>query len=68
MIQESLQYLRTDEDRWVRTVLIGGILSLLSVLVIPTFLVLGYLPLAHGLMLVGIHLPHPTIPVYQPLG
>jgi len=43
MIQESLQYLRTDEDRWVRTVLIGGILSLLSVLVIPTFLVLGYL-------------------------
>ncbi|WP_049984787.1 DUF4013 domain-containing protein [Halobellus rufus] len=43
MIQESLQYLRTDEDRWVRTVLIGGILSLLSVLVVPTFLVLGYL-------------------------
>ncbi|SFR66151.1 hypothetical protein SAMN04487947_3272 [Halogeometricum rufum] len=32
------------------------------------FLVLGYLPLAHGLMLVGIHLPHPMIPVYQPLG
>lgn len=32
------------------------------------FVVLGYLPLAHGLMLVGIHLPHPPIPVYQPLG
>ncbi|RLM84069.1 sulfite exporter TauE/SafE family protein [Halobellus sp. Atlit-38R] len=32
------------------------------------FLLLGYLPLAHGLMLVGIHLPHPMIPVYQPLG
>ncbi|RLM53260.1 sulfite exporter TauE/SafE family protein [Halobellus sp. Atlit-31R] len=32
------------------------------------FLILGYLPLAHGLMLVGIHLPHPMIPVYQPLG
>ncbi|WP_049988042.1 sulfite exporter TauE/SafE family protein [Halobellus rufus] len=32
------------------------------------FLVLGYLPLAHGLMLVGIHLPHPMIPVFQPLG
>jgi hypothetical protein len=32
------------------------------------FLVLGYLPLAHGLMLVGVHLPHPMIPVYQPLG
>jgi len=32
------------------------------------FLVLGYLPLAHGLMLLGIDLPHPTIPIYQPLG
>jgi len=32
------------------------------------FVVLGYLPLAHGLMLVGIHIPHPMIPVYQPLG
>jgi hypothetical protein len=43
MIQQSLQYLRNDEDGWVTTVLIGGFLSLLSVLVIPTFLVLGYL-------------------------
>ncbi|GAB3324956.1 sulfite exporter TauE/SafE family protein [Haloplanus rallus] len=32
------------------------------------FVALGYLPLAHGLMLVGIHIPHPMIPVYQPLG
>jgi len=32
------------------------------------FVVLGYLPLAHGLMLLGIHIPHPPIPVYQPLG
>lgn len=32
------------------------------------FLALGYVPLAHGLMLFGIHLPHPTIPIYQPLG
>ena len=32
------------------------------------FLVLGYIPLAHGLMLVGIHIPHPTVPIYQPLG
>mgnify|MGYP000103168620 FL=1 len=32
------------------------------------FVVLGYLPLAHGLMLVGIHIPHPMLPVYQPLG
>ncbi|WP_018258899.1 sulfite exporter TauE/SafE family protein [Halomicrobium katesii] len=33
-----------------------------------TFLLLGYLPLAHGAMLLGIHLPHPSIPIYQPLG
>jgi len=32
------------------------------------FVALGYLPLAHGLMLFGITLPHPPIPVYQPLG
>ena len=31
------------------------------------FLVLGYVPLQHGLMLYGIHLPHPPIPFYQPL-
>jgi hypothetical protein len=43
MIQQSLQYLRNDEEQWVKTVLIGGILSLLGVLIVPTFLVLGYL-------------------------
>jgi sulfite exporter TauE/SafE len=32
------------------------------------FVVLGYLPLAHGLSLAGVALPHPPIPVYQPLG
>jgi sulfite exporter TauE/SafE len=32
------------------------------------FLALGYIPLAHGLLLLGIELPHPTIPIYQPLG
>jgi hypothetical protein len=32
------------------------------------FLLLGYIPLAHGLGILGVHLPHPTIPVYQPLG
>jgi len=42
MIQDALNYLRTDDD-WTRTVLIGGILSLLGVLVVPTILVLGYL-------------------------
>ncbi len=31
------------------------------------FLALGYIPLAHGLMLFGIDLPHPTLPIYQPL-
>jgi hypothetical protein len=42
MIQDSLQYLRNDEN-WVTTVLIGGILSLLGVLIVPTLFVLGYL-------------------------
>jgi sulfite exporter TauE/SafE len=32
------------------------------------FLVLGYILLAHGLMSVGIVLPHPRLPHYQPLG
>ena len=32
------------------------------------FLVLGYLPLSHGLLILGIELPHPAIPIYQPLG
>lgn len=32
------------------------------------FIVLGYIPLQHGLMLLGIaHLPHPPIPFYDPL-
>ena len=32
------------------------------------FVVLGYVLLAHGLMALGIHLPHPPLPHYQPLG
>lgn len=32
------------------------------------FLVLGYILLAHGLMALGIHVPHPPLPHYQPLG
>lgn len=32
-----------------------------------TFLLLGYLPLAHGLMLLGVDLPYPDVPFYQPL-
>ncbi|GAB3027825.1 sulfite exporter TauE/SafE family protein [Natronobiforma cellulositropha] len=31
------------------------------------FVLLGYIPLQHGLLLYGIHLPHPPIPFYQPL-
>ncbi|WP_101297905.1 DUF4013 domain-containing protein [Halegenticoccus soli] len=42
MITESITYLRNSED-WVKTVLIGGLLSLLSFLVVPTFTVIGYL-------------------------
>ncbi|SDR25925.1 sulfite exporter TauE/SafE family protein [Natronobacterium texcoconense] len=31
------------------------------------FILLGYIPLQHGLMLYGIPLPHPPLPFYQPL-
>ncbi|MFB6093304.1 MAG: DUF4013 domain-containing protein [Haloquadratum sp.] len=41
MIQESLQYPRND-DQWIKTVLIGGVLSLLGIFIVPTFFVLGY--------------------------
>ncbi|RZH69298.1 sulfite exporter TauE/SafE family protein [Natrinema altunense] len=30
------------------------------------FVLLGYIPLSHGLMLYGIHLPHPPLPFAQP--
>ena len=32
------------------------------------FVVLGYVFFAHGLMALGVHLPHPMFPHYQPLG
>ncbi|WP_076148613.1 sulfite exporter TauE/SafE family protein [Natrinema saccharevitans] len=32
------------------------------------FIILGYILLTHGLMAIGIHLPHPMLPHYQPLG
>ena len=32
------------------------------------FVALAYLPLSHGLMLFGIHVPHVHVPIYQPLG
>ncbi|EMA00395.1 sulfite exporter TauE/SafE family protein [Haloferax denitrificans] len=31
------------------------------------FLVLGYIPLSHGLMLLGVSVPHLHVPFYQPL-
>ncbi|QLC35603.1 sulfite exporter TauE/SafE family protein (plasmid) [Halarchaeum sp. CBA1220] len=31
------------------------------------FLLLGYVPFAHGLAMLGVPIPHITIPVYQPL-
>lgn len=31
------------------------------------FIILGYILLAHGLMSIGIHVPHPRLPHYQPL-
>lgn len=42
MLNESLGYLQRS-DEWVKTVLIGGLLTLLGGLVVPAILVLGYL-------------------------
>jgi len=42
MISESLGYLRTSDD-WMKTVVIGGLLTLFGFLVVPTVLVAGYL-------------------------
>ncbi|WP_049935791.1 DUF4013 domain-containing protein [Haloplanus natans] len=42
MITDSLTYLR-ESDGWVKTVVIGGLLTLLGFLVVPTVLVAGYL-------------------------
>ncbi|WP_152041022.1 DUF4013 domain-containing protein [Salinigranum salinum] len=41
MIEDSIRYLRTSEE-WVKTVLIGGVLTLLGFLIVPLFLVIGY--------------------------
>jgi hypothetical protein len=42
MINDSLNYLRNGDD-WLKTLLIGGVLGLLGVLIVPTFAVYGYL-------------------------
>lgn len=41
MIEESLRYLRSSEE-WVKTVLIGGVLTLFGIFLIPLFVVVGY--------------------------
>lgn len=41
MFEESINYPREGEDGW-KTIAIGGVLTLLSFLFIPVFLVLGY--------------------------
>jgi hypothetical protein len=40
-IRNSLGYLRTD-DNWVKTVLIGGVLTVFGFLLVPLFAVIGY--------------------------
>ncbi|WP_136590056.1 DUF4013 domain-containing protein [Salinigranum halophilum] len=41
MIEESLRYLRSSED-WIKTVLIGGLLTIFGFLLVPLFIVVGY--------------------------
>ena len=41
-IEEALTY-PTESDDWIVTVLIGGVLTVLSILIIPAFIVYGYL-------------------------
>jgi hypothetical protein len=41
MIEASLNYLRSSEE-WVKTVLIGGVLTLFGIFLVPVVLVVGY--------------------------
>lgn len=41
MIRDSINYLRNSDD-WVKTVVIGGVLTLLGVLIVPMLVVFGY--------------------------
>jgi hypothetical protein len=41
MLSDALRY-PANGDGWVRTILVGGLLSILSVLVVPAFFVQGY--------------------------
>ena len=42
MFNESINYLRSSEE-WVKTVLIGGVLTIFSFLIVPAIFVVGYL-------------------------
>lgn len=50
----------------LQTVGVGGRAKLHRVLGVA-FVALGYVPLQHGLASLGVQLPHPPIPYYQPL-
>ena len=42
MLGDALSYLKNSDD-WIPTLLIGGVLSALSVLILPAFVIQGYL-------------------------
>jgi hypothetical protein len=42
MLGDALSYLKNSDD-WIPTLLIGGVLSVLSVLILPAFIIQGYL-------------------------
>lgn len=42
MLTNAFDYLRDSED-WIRTVVVGGLLALFGFLLVPAFLVMGYL-------------------------
>ncbi|SEA09935.1 Protein of unknown function [Haloplanus vescus] len=48
----------TESDEWIKTVIIGGLLTLLSILVVPAFFVYGYVVRA---LRAGIHDEEPPV-------
>lgn len=42
MLEEAINYPRNDEENWLKTLAIGSVMALLSFLIIPIFVVLGY--------------------------
>ncbi len=63
MITQSLEYLRKSDD-WVKTLLIGGVLGLLSVLLVPVFITYGYLMRVLRVRMDG----DETVPVFDDWG